>query len=340
MEQKKKIKYVLCKYSLKDLENIVGGLANRYDKKVLYSCEVDVGDITPEQKKIQYENKWYAESSVDIRTREGELYEKVEDIFYGLLASGCRTNIKNELFNQIMDTKVVVSSSINENEKGNRGVSTEISLGEPEDTETVEYSYNIKEYEENLKSVRYTKVYGLEEGKYVMLENVGVYVYPYSFNKMTETVLKLVKRFIRLNLSYCITKDKIIVPEEYLARGKEGIKEWREIKASKNKNNSIEKRILRQTVKEKKSYANRCMSDIMHEITKTRANWKIPSLEIDGRWNKQKTTALVNQILNSKNTQFYIDITEEEIANKFKNYWKETLMEACDAVDKMIIKKN
>ena len=144
---------------------------------------------------------------------------------------------------------------------------------------------------------------------------------------------------MRNELTYCIKSDKVIVPEEYLAKGKEGIDEWRQIKQSGNKNNSIEKKMLKQVVADKKKFAYQTMWQILDKIAGTKHDWSVPSLEVDGRYNKTRTGKLVTQILNTRYKQGLIDMSEEDIINKFKDYWKEILMEAYNNIDKMEIKK-
>ena len=81
------------------------------------------------------------------------------------------------------------------------------------------------------------------------------------------------------------------------------------------------------------------MYRVMDAITDMQRSRSVPLLEIDGRWNKQRTQKLVNQILDNKNQQFYIDITEEEITEKFKKYWMDILMTAYNNIDKLTAKK-
>ena len=118
-----------------------------------------------------------------------------------------------------------------------------------------------------------------------------------------------IKKFIRNNLSYCIKKGEVIVPEEYLNRGKEGIDEWRQLKASNNKSNSMEKKLLKQIYADKKFYQYNTMSQIVDRIASSQS-WSIPHIEVDGRFNKQRTFKLINQILGDKSRQEIMNMEE------------------------------
>ena len=134
-------------------------------------------------------------------------------------------------------------------------------------------------------------------------------------------------------------KDALIVPEEYMNKGKTGVEEWRNIKASNNKNNSIEKKLLKQALRDKKKYTIDCMGGVMLRTvfpdngTIVR-DWSLPFMEIDGRFNYSRTRKLVNTILKDKSDQDLIKMSEKEIQELFKDFWKNKLMELYNSVDK------
>ena len=192
-----------------------------------------------------------------------------------------------------------------------------------------------KEFDKTIKG--YTRK-SYRDNENIYLENIRYTAYTGHFDDLENKIKKQIKKFIRNNLSYCIKKGKIIIPEEYLNKGKEGIKEWRQLKASNNKSNSIEKKLLKQIYADKKLYQYNTMSQIEDKIAQSQS-WVMPHIEVDGRFNKQRTFKLINQILGDKSKREIMNMEEEEIVKAFKEYWKEILKKKYEEVDKMEIIK-
>lgn len=330
--------YVICTKTLKELQDIAENL-DRYGTKEVYRLDIDRSDMSEEQKRIQAQNRWYKDQNEEFRVRDEQIYSMVKKLAIDKILGGCKKDIKKKLYEDIYNTDLRVVGWITKH-TGYDSLNTNVEFDGNDqwknyNNEKFEYSTDIKEFEELVKNVKSRNSFAMKEDEYVLLENIIVVVRAYQFSDMDKTINKQIDKFIKEELTYCLKKDEVIVPQEYLDKGEEGIKEWRDIKASKNKNNSIEKKILRQAVQDKKAYAMDVMYKVMDAAMNNTHDWSIPSITIDGRWNKQRTQKLVNKILKNKSQQFYIDVDKKEIVEEFKDYWKDILMTAYNNVDKI-----
>lgn len=339
MEEKKKA-YVICSRTLKELHDSVQDV-DTYAETTLCEYTVDRSDISEAQKEVQNTNHWYKERSQEFRVGGTQIYDTAKKLAIKKILDGCKKDIKRSIFEELYNTDVRIIAWINER-NGYDDLNTTSEFGEKDEwgnENNYEYSNDLDEFRKRLEKVKYKNSFSPQIGDYVLLEKISVIARAYRFNEIDKEIMKLVNKAVREELTYCLKNDEVIIPQEYIDKGEEGIKEWREIKASKNKNNSIEKKILRQAVNDKKQYAFDTMCRIMAAIATIDVNWAMPFLDIDGRWNKQRTSKLINSILDNKNPQFYIDITEEEITNKFKEHWKGILTKAINKVDELPVRE-
>lgn len=339
MEEKKKV-YVICSRTLKELHDSVKDM-DTYETLTLCEYNVDRSDMSEAQKDVQNSNHWYKERSQEFRVGETQIYDVAKKLAIKKILDGCKKDIKRSIFEELYNTDVkVIAWIVERNGYDDLDTSSEFGTKDEWGNENkYEYLNDLDEFRKKLEKVKYKNSFSSQVGDYVLLEKLSVIVRAYKFNDIDKKIMRLVNKAVKEELTYCLKKDEVIIPQEYIDKGEEGIKEWREIKASKNKNNSIEKKILRQAVNDKKQYAFDAMRRIMATIATIDINWSMPFLDIDGRWNKQRTSKLINSILDSKNPQFYIDITEEEIINKFKEYWKDILTKAINNVDEVPVKE-
>ena len=87
----------------------------------------------------------------------------------------------------------------------------------------------------------------------------------------------------------------------------------------------------------KKQYAYDSVCRVMDKVISASDSydWTIPRLMIDGKYNKQRTQKLAAKILDTKDKQKLIEMSEQEIIDKAKEYWKQKLMSAYNEVDKL-----
>lgn len=338
MEKKAK-GYVVHEATLRELEDIANKETYRYSNVMLREFKVDLGEISDEQKQLQISNKWSAEKNLNIYVLENTYEDKIKETAYNLIFSGERENIAEKTKDIIMNTKIrVVLSTVETINKG-KDVGVDFEFGEG-GRENVEYTYELDGLEEELKGVKHRNSFSMKENEYVFLERLTIEMQTYRFENMHTRIEKLIKRFVGDNLTYCIKNNKIIIPEEYIKKGKEGIEEWRELKRNNNKNNSMEKRMLKQVFYNKKEFARKSMGQILTKISSTNCDWSLPNITVDGRWNKTKINKLITQVADTKDKQKFLDKSEEEIVKEFKEYWKNKLMEIYKEIDKLEIEDN
>lgn len=335
MEEKKKA-YLVCNKTLRELEKLAQKDSS-YNATPVYECNIDRSDLSEEQKKIQAQNTWLREENMSINFGEYKINEMIEKFAYEELLGGRKEKLEETIHKRIMDTETKIFIRLDLNNAGEYSVSTEFIIGncdEELEKMKLEEVDDIEELEEKLKSCTRHSSFSRDYREKIYLERVTVRLYSYRFNNLSTMTSKLIAKFFRENLTYCIKSGVVIVPEEYLEKGKEGINEWREMKKNKNKNNSMEKRILRQALNDKKIFAVKALDLVMHEMCNfpTR-RWDIPGMEIEGRFNQQKVNKLMVHITEATKQQQFMDMSKEEIVKKTKDYWKNILMEAYKRID-------
>lgn len=328
MKEQPKIKYVLLEQTTKELwEQAQSG--SGYSQAV-YQYEIKHDDYTEEQKKIQSDNRWQSRIGRDIRYREDSFYEMIGKIIEEELSNGTRENLEDKVYDSLMNTKIrtylVVKPDAN-------SCYIESEYGDEQEDST--YIHDEKEME---KAVRKVVTHGWNRDTDVYIDNIEVNIYNYTLQDLDDKLKKLVKKYIRNEFTYCIKQNKIIVPEEYIAKGHAGIEEWRELKASKNNNNNMEKRMLRSMVRDKKSDILMQMRKLLWRFPtgQDARDWSVPYLNIYGSGNHAMAQKLVNQVLGKMTDQEILNLTDEEISKKFKEYWKGILTKAIEQIDDVI----
>lgn len=326
----KKKNYVVYEDTLENISKLTNTSGAYYSSITLYQHKIDRSNLSPEQQVLQAQGSWYKEQRSNVRFTDEMLSKLIDKIAYEKVLGGCTENIYDVVYKEVMNTNFRSIAEVEEYEDDGEK-KYRVFAREEVEPEEGEYTNDLTELEKTLEKIKNTS-YTKNETYY--LEEFEVYAYQYEVEKLPEIVGKLIKKFIRENLTYCLLKNKVIVPQEYLDKGREGIAEWREIKASKNKNNSMEKKMLKETYKQQKTYAYNVIEQIMWGAVKDGMNWSVPCLEIEGRFNRTKSSKLANQLLEGKNKQEIMLMKDEEFIQLFKDYWKDKLQEAIEAIDK------
>lgn len=329
---KKPKAYVLCTKTLREIESIA---QNSQEYRIeLYSLDIDRSDLSEEQKRMQEKNKWYAKEDVDFRLWGTKLDELVNKRIMDTVLSKYDGNILEKTINDIMDIKIRFLGKVSE-DKNRIRTTMDFEVGDNR-SDAFEYSDDLEEFEKMAKQSSRCVSYS-DDKDIVYLERVSAQVYRHSFENFEKEVKKQINKFVRNRLTYCLKNGKLIVPDEYLDKGEKGIEEWRDIKSSKNKSNSIENKLIKEAVNEKKQYAYDAVYKVMDKIISANSSrdWMLPRLVIDGKWNKQRTQKLATKILDTKDKQKLIEMSEQEITDRAKEYWKQQLMNAYNEVDKI-----
>lgn len=155
----------------------------------------------------------------------------------------------------------------------------------------------------------------------------------YNGNAALDYVLK---KMLKEKYTYCVKNGKNIVPDEYIKNGESGIMAFKNEKRSKNKNNSIEKQMVRKLKKEKISTAMESLYDVMRVMLgegKDPIDYTQLLLSVDGRWNTgRKLNTVKKQILNMTDNELVM-LSDEEIKTRCKNFWKVALNRAIRRID-------
>lgn len=325
-------KYIVYENTLEEISKLAEDPNSAYYSSVtLYKYKIDRSNLSEEQKAIQQNNHWYTESRHNVRFTEESLYNLIDKLAFEKVLGGSTGDIVDELYNEIMDTKVRSTVEVKEYEEDGETQYRTIVEEEIATKEDGNYTKDLTELEKVLEKTT-NKAYSKKEKYY--LEEYEVYAYHYEVQKLPETIKKLIKRFVKNNLAYCLLKNRVIVPQEYLDKGRDGITEWKELKASKNKNNSMEKKMLQEIYKKQKTFAYNAIEQIMWGAVKDGMNWSVPCLEIEGRFNRTKSSKLANQLLADKSKQEIMQMSNEDFVKIFKDYWRNKLQDAIKAIDK------
>jgi hypothetical protein len=328
--------YVLAEPTIRELQEKADG-KERYDRQEILTHEVKrKEEFSDEQKRIQAADRWYSVRTCDLCVRESNLNEMVSKTMYARVLSGEKDGIVNNVMNDILDSKIYVTIRT-EDAHGCKHEDIEILYGDG-DKAKFELSYDMESMDKELAEVKH-QGFNAKPDEYVYLEEVSAQFYPYAFNKISDHIMKLIKRLLRDEFTYCFKSGKLIVPDEYINKGKQGIDEWRELKGSNNKSNNMEKRLLKQAFHDKKEHAYKSMAYIMNEISTGRVDWTLPFLHVDGRWNRSRMDKLITQVANTKDKNRFLETPDEDINKKFKEYWKTILMNACNAIDELDVEE-
>lgn len=318
------------------IEKTIREIKEEYDKEQrdrhgttnLFDYKTDLSWLTEEQKDRQ--NKAYfhrKEASASIQLSEDFLYRTIREIAYQKIQEKFDGDFEEEILNRVLDKKVTCDLYITyKNNKikklcmdTNTSFRSPLSLDETseyyEDTSIEDIKRIFKEMPRlstNYSSMEYDELY---------IESLCVEVYNWSLGDIRNKIKKQIQKFVRKELTYCLKNGKIIIPEEYAERGERGVIDWREYKKSKNKNNSMEKRIIKETYQAKKKRAEKIMCSVLYGGMQAKVDWSMPFLTIDGLGNKARVNKLINMILDCKDKQNILNMSDEEMTRLIKEYW-------------------
>ena len=347
-EEKRKLEcYELYSETLRELGKKADEIQDRWGDETIKEIKLhNIEDMDDAQKAIQLRHNWDRNHTETLRMTDQMLYDAVRKIMFDEIFGGNKENLIETVYEKVMESKVqALVEPYNDSQRNVTRIRSYTMFVSPFDG-VYEYvvNKNAKEMEDKLKNV-WGVAWNYQPGEdsreeRVQLETIKVTIHSYYFRDISTKVKKTIKKVISNELTYCIKGGNLVVPEEYLNKGEAGIAEWIEIKRSGNKNNSIEKQMLKQVAAEKRAFAQSAMYQVMHAIiTANETDWSLPNMEIDGRYNKTRTAKLVCKLLDTKDRQKLIDASEEDIVRTFKDYWKEILMNAYNKVEEMEVEK-
>ena len=312
--------------------------------ETVFTYEFDRSYLSNEQKLKQKEYSWNTKESANAYLDNKYFDKIVNKLLTNAILNGNKKNIEEVVRNGFLDSKLKYKLYVYGRGDNRVAVDAQIYIGDTSlryinDEEKHTVSTDLNELEELLSENSINASYREEDGQ-VYLETAEFDARANDFRNINKLIDNSIKRCVRNNFTYCIKKGEIIIPEEYIAKGEEGIKEWRDLKSSSNKNNSMEKKMLKEVYAKKKETTFRALNGVMDAILNPDVGWDMPRLNVEGRWNSQKRSKLSNKIISTRNKQKFLEMTDEEILNSVKAYWKQELQDALTRVDGVKLKED
>lgn len=293
---------------------------NTYDKEA-FLFDLDFGK--PRQEKAQRSQEHIGISRVDF---QDAILNLIDDV----MESGSRNVIADECverFKKEYELKVKYTSYEKAGDWFNR---VSCSLQKKETTTPIATAKDIKPY--------------LSENEFdVKVYWSGMAFFTTQKNYYGENAVKyLVNKMLKEKYTYCTKMGKNIVPDDYIKLGKEGIERWKQEKRNKNKNNSIEKQTIKKIKTKKKNDAFMYFNDVIKEMLNENGKHELDKvfLSIDGRWNNGRRLNTVKKCILNMTDNELITVSDEEIKNRCKEYWKKELKEAIKRIEELDFDNN
>ena len=179
----------------------------------------------------------------------------------------------------------------------------------------------------------------LSEEEYDTEGTINNYAYYTNMNRYfgKKAVAYLVNKILKEEYRYCVKMGKNIIPDSYLVDGEAGIEAWKNLKSSKNKNNSIEKQMMKKLKFEKKQRAFVRFNDVIHAMLNEGVNrdWSLVFLMVDGRWATARRVKTINKFILNMSDDELLKLTDEEIDKRCKDYWVSELQQAVYRIKNM-----
>ena len=332
-----KNRYLLVENTVEELVDICNNANTRWNED-FYTYDVAHEGLSVEQLTYQAEKSWDTTVSNTMRWVEDKMYDTIGRFMYEEIANGVKENLQAKVKEDVLKSKIKTVLVIEDRPDGFNNAYIDF-IYEDGLEQTDDLIYDEAKMAEDIKRVK-RKQYSYnrdDEEMFVYIEKVQASIYAYTWRDAKTLLDKLIKKFVRENLTYCIKQNKIIVPEEYLAKGKAGIEEWRGLKASKNKNNNMEKRMLRSMIREKKISNLEQMRTLVWRFPRgvetNEYDWNVPNLSIYGSGNKAMCHRLMTKILGKKTDQELLNMTKEDVDKVYKEYWKGVLKKAIEQIE-------
>lgn len=312
------------------LDNTVSGQNYNYDRVNVRTYERTEA-FTPDELAIQSDGgEWLKCAHVELSLYDNTLNECVSSKIMGAIASAGDKVVADKLKEEVYAAPIYACAEFRMNDKNRGRVAMSVNIDKmPKNCNT-----NTNDLIDAINKMQVENYGGRLP---VKLERVEVSYEDYHVGRMKGRIDTLIKRAIKDELAYCLKKGKVIVPKEYLDKGEAGIREWQEKKRSGNKNNSMEKRLIRETLKEKKNKLYH--ASYVAQVAMVRGReYGIPGLAIDFLYNKgYNRTLITSHLLKDKTDQDIMEMTDEQALAMAKEYWKSKLEEAEKRIDELTL---
>lgn len=324
MNDKNKTRYVLAEKTLKELADY-GDVG--WGGQELYRYNIDRSNLTAEEQIQQRNCSWQTRQNGRVHFSTDEELKIINQVIDKVVASKYAGDLYAKILEEVYKTKMFLCVSLNVNEENIGGLYVETyhdysSKDKYTDGDIVLTHGKTDEFEKEVRDVKAKGGYG-DNPPLVYIEEVSITYDTYSC-RTVQDIPSRIKKLIKSKLVYCVKNGKLIVPEKYLDKGMAGIEEWQSIKRAGNKNNSVEKRLLRDCLRKRKVYVNDCLHRVCREIIMDQ-DWSMPTLTVNGMYNQGYMKKCVTHLLKGKTDNQIMQLTDDDILDMTRQYWLDKL---------------
>lgn len=325
MKNQKEKKYLLYKTTVGELLKLAKETdmdIPPYDKREIASY-ARTKAFTGRQKLVQMACKeWEKHRETNIVPRSYELEKIIPDIVLSAVLKAGDEPISEKIKKEVCSIPIFAFACF----YASRNMYVKTDIG------TKEEDY-IDDKDKLAKEINNTYENNISNHELYCVERISVYWFRGHVEILEKAIEKAIKKSVKETLTYCLKNGKVIVPKEYLEKGKAGIKEWQEKKRNCNKNNSMEKRLIRSTLRDKKNKIYHAMRAVERKID-LHSTEMVPALSIDGLYNQMMQKKLITlKLLKDKTEQDIICMTDEQILTMTKEYWLNELKRAGERIE-------
>ena len=290
--------------------------------KKLEGYKFDVSNLDEETRLVMASNAYATTPEFNFFINNDEMYELVKSVANEMVKQSYNNDFAKELKNRVYESSICHNIDILRDESGRNSFGRERFV-----VSNTEQDFDRNKTEEVLKEMRVRPTYRSE--MLTPLESLTVIAPPHwRTGKMKESIDLSIKKLLKNEMTYCLKKGVLTVPEEYSNQGMDGLERWRKIQSSKNKNNSMEKRLIRENTKEVKERVYNIVCKTTRNVAFYDHEWNMPVITVDGVWNKTKNKRLATHIMKGKSIAEISNMSDEDITKMVKKYWVDKL-EGC-----------
>ncbi len=320
MNDKNKTLYVLVEKTLKELKDY-GDVG--WGGQELYRYNIDRSNLTEAELVQQRNCSWQTRQNGRAHFTTDDEVNIINNAIDKVIASKYTGKLYDKVLEEVYKTKLYFCASLayNQDSLGNIYIEThnDNSKKDKYTNENIVLTHGkVDEFEERVKDMQVRGGYGDNAPK-VYVEEVSITYDSYSCHTVQDIPYRI-KKLIKEKLVYCLKDGKLIVPDKYLDKGTSGIEEWQTIKRSNNKNNSMEKKLIRDCLRNKKVYVNACLNTVCRAIIRDQ-DWSMPTLSVNGMYNQAYMKKCVTHLLDGKDNKQIASLTDEEILQMVKKFW-------------------
>lgn len=318
------MKYILCEKTVGELLECI---RDQSTETFFYVYHHDYMDMTPTQRALQQQNRYITHRQISMHLSPYEISTLLEDIVYEMVKEQYNGDFKSELKRRLLDQKVITTADID-------AYSVNFNCGYKTNIKHNDYLTDIVSFEEELKKSTFP-ISRLNNDVKLYVEHVTVISTLYQTRYMAAAIDREINRRAK-SLTFCLKNDRLIIPKEYAVRGKAGISAWQEYKRSRSSMNTMEKRVMRKLINDKKIAMKGVFSALINDVSYPLQDYTLPQICVDGARNSAKKDKLINKLLADKTQQEIMNLTVTEMRRLIRDFFVEQFNIATEKMDKEV----